>query len=339
MQRQGNHHRHAGYGYAAMVLIAFAAATLTGACESGPRGRGEGAKGATGDAVYSLAQPQQLPDDLAISLAARGNHLYVPVEVNGHKAGMFLLDTGSGLNAISQGVSGRLGLASMGGGRAVGIGGEATFSYRQVQSVRLDGLDLGLTRLAALDFGTFRRASGGAINGVIGFIALRMVPFTIDQRAMELTIHRPQSFHAPAGAVRETMQLRYGVPMVQVELGRRRGWVIVDTGGDLELSLDVGLLRRWPEILAVPSSDAGRSAGVGGEIATHRTWVRSLRLFGVELRDVPVSFEPPPQGLDRDGLVIGRVGNRLLRHYRLTFDASKGSVWGEWLPGRPRPRN
>ena len=57
-----------------------------------------------------------------------------------------------------------------------------------------------------------------------------------------------------------------------------------------------------------------------------------MTLFGTVLRDVPVSIDPPPPGLAHDPVVAGRVGQGVLRHFVLTFDAPRRRIAARWRP-------
>ena len=101
---------------------------------------------------------------------------------------------------------------------------------------------------------------------------------------------------------------------------------IIDSGQDHELTLPRSILERHPEVLSVNVTGAAAAVGVGGRIAVRRGWVKSLELFDVTLLDVPVSFEDVPVA------GVGRIGHRLLRHFRLTFDTRRGVVRADWQP-------
>ncbi|MEO0588022.1 MAG: hypothetical protein AAF078_10315, partial [Planctomycetota bacterium] len=59
----------------------------------------------------AIDEPVSGPSDVVVvPMSERGGHLFVPAEVNGRSAGVWLLDTGAGVDAIGMGLSGRLNL-------------------------------------------------------------------------------------------------------------------------------------------------------------------------------------------------------------------------------------
>jgi hypothetical protein len=132
------------------------------------------------------------------------------------------------------------------------------------------------------------------------------------------------------------------LPIVRATLADERGeavevWLLIDYGADNTLTLPDTVLREHPGVAAVEASGGGRTRGVGGTVSNTRTWARRLTLFGMPLHDLPVNFEPPPPTL-RGDRPIGRVGNQLLQHFRLTFHDRAGHVYAEWNPA-PAPGN
>ncbi|MEM9882110.1 MAG: aspartyl protease family protein [Planctomycetota bacterium] len=305
-------------------------------------------------AVYDLDERAGWPERLDIPLARSGGYLLIPAYVDGRSAGLMMIDTGATISVVAQGLAGTLGLPADGRGRTVGVGGFEDFDYRTAEAFSIGGdgvavpsgrrgalrgtLGLGPRRFASLNLLGFGRSLGVGLAGIVGFTDLAPVPFTLDAAAQTLTVHRPDAFRPAAGATRHRLHRYRRLPMVRAELddGRQRVevWLIVDYGADTALTLPTEVVDRFPGVVSVGASGAGRTRGVGGTVESRQTWVRRFRLFGLDLRDVPVNFETPPPTMRGDRL-IGRVGNGLLQHFRLTFHASHGYVYAEWTPGTP----
>lgn len=313
----------------AIPLLAVFGAILSGCTSSKPS---LGPVVAT--PIYTTAHPEELPRRLAIPLAVQGDHILVHAVVNGTDAGAFLLDTGAGIDAIGLGLAGRLKLPVTGKGTAVGIAGRERFRYRPIESLSIAGLELPSRELAGINLNRMTRSIGTTVNGVVGFGSLRHTPFGINYRNKTLTIFRPGTFTPPSsetGAVATRYLVYGGVPRIQVDFGQgRRVWLIVDTGADAELALPMSVVQRWPDIVGVPVSGAGQSIGVGGRTGQTSTWLKSMRVMGVELRYVPVNFENTPPG----AVEVGRIGHRLLRNFELTFDPRKNVIYAIFSPER-----
>ncbi len=307
---------------------------LHGACAPRGAGAGRSAGQHTAASAFSVTRPEQLPKALKVKLHQHGGYLLARVRIDGQDAGMFMFDTGSSLNVISTGVAGRLGLPTAGTSQATGVGGTQPFTFRTVRSLEYGGLGLVGDKLAAISLHQMSQALGTSISGLIGARALGGLPFTIDYTDSTLTVYRRDMFTPPPGVSVYPARFDFGVPMVAAEIGNgHKVWLILDSGADNELTLPLRCLEDWPELVAVPGTGPGHSAGIGGTVASTKTWLGSLDIFGLNLRNTPVNFEKPPAVFARQPRPIGRIGGALLKNFRLTIDPRRGLIWAQWLPG------
>jgi hypothetical protein len=266
-------------------------------------------------------------------LQHRKPYLLLPGMVNGRRAGSFLLDTGSALNAIGIGLANRLELPKRPGGVAIGIAGREPFHYRLIDRWRLNGLALPTAKLAGLNLARINRAAPLRISGVVGYPALRRVPFTLDAAKAELILYNPRTFKAPEKAKRVQLHEYSHLPVIRATLSHdRRIWLLLDSGSDGMVTLPKSVKQRWPGITAVPQTGTGESVGVGGSRRSTRTWIEALELFGLTLRNLPVAFEPMDDSMRYRGRPVGRAGLKLLTHFRLTFHREQRALWVEWRP-------
>jgi aspartyl protease len=286
-------------------------------------------------ASFSVRRPGQLPEALRIQLRNHRGYLFARAEVDGRDAGLFMFDTGSSLNVVSTGVAGRLGLPTGGSSTATGVGGKQAFDFRPIRSLEFGGLGVAGDRLAAISLHTMSRALGTSVSGLVGINALDGLPFTLDYRDSTLTVYRRDTFTGPAGV--PVFPARFdlvGLPVIEAEVGKgHKVWLILDSGADNELTLPRRCLVDWPEIVAVPGSGAGASSGIGGSVASTRTWLGSLEIFGLELKNTPVTFEQSTGALANQSKPIGRIGGAMLKNFRLTIDPKGRRIWAQWLPG------
>ncbi|WP_432797546.1 aspartyl protease family protein [Poriferisphaera sp. WC338] len=288
-------------------------------------------------APHSMSEPSALPAQLDIAIHTQSEHIFVRADLDGRDAGMFLLDTGAAIDAVGKGIAGRFNLPEKGSGTAMGIAGAEKFKFREIDSLQIGDLELDRERLAAINLNRFANAMGVSVNGVIGYSSLKHAPFTIDYPNEKLTIYRPNSFLPPTDASAHHLLIRQGLPLVKAQIANGEEiWLIVDSGADQELTLPMKYLNKYPKVVSVPMSGAGQSAGVGGKIKNIRTWLGQLTLLGVELKNVPVSFEDSPALQFGNNIPIGRIGHRLLENFRITFHTDERLVYAEWQPNRIR---
>lgn len=334
-------------------LLAASALWLT-ACATPPANEtiltADHSAAAVAPGPFSLGEPDTLPDRLDIPLARSGGYLLVPSFLNGEAAGLMMIDTGASISVVAQGVAGSLNLPFDGTGRTVGVGGFEDFDYHRAEHFSigqltspLDGqrdaqrgvLQLERQRLAGLRLLRFGESLGVGLAGIVGFTDFGDVPFALDAPQRQLTLYRPRAFRPPADATRHRLHNFRKLPMVRAQLddGNQRVevWLIIDYGADNALTLPRAVLDRYPGVASVNASGSGRTRGVGGTVTSTQTWVNNFRVFGLDLQHIPVNFETPPPTM-RGEKLIGRIGNTLLQHFRLTFHPAHGWVYAQWNP-------
>lgn len=300
---------------------------LLGACAGTPTGQ---TLVAQSQARYSLDDADALPKALRIPLTHSRGYLFVQGSINGERPGAMMLDTGSSLDIIDQGIANRLGLEVVGEGKTRGIAGTESFNRYGVDSLAIGELDLGIEHAAALSMYKLTRALRTGISGLIGSYSLLPHPFAIDYVKRELVVYNRKTFVAPKDAEQIKLEFYGRLPAVRATLANgKEVLLIIDTGMDNAVSLPMEL-ATWPGILATGASGTGQSRGVGGEIQTRLGWLKTLDVFGYQLGGVAVTFEPSAHEPRRKDLPVGRIGGQVLQGFRLTFDARYGRMWASF---------
>jgi len=284
---------------------------------------------------HSVTRPSHLPKRLSIPLRQHNGFLGGLVTINNTPSGYFMIDTGSTENVVSPLVANQLDLPPGIAGMLNGIAGQEAMESRPVHQMALGGLGLLCKQVAVLDLYRFNDSFRGIVNGIIGFPAFGRVPFTIDYQASQLTLYRPNQFNPEPDAVAHRLWPYRGLPVVRATIGQGHEiLLIVDSGAETHITLPLECAERWPDIVLVPVTSRGNAKGIGGSVPTVQTWLKSINLFGLNLYGVPVSFESRLPSRRTPNVLMGRIGNRLLKDFRLTFDPAKGRVWSQWRGGR-----
>ena len=259
----------------------------------------------------------------------RGHLFWVPVKVNGQEC-KFILDTGIGLNLVSQKLAGKLGCPETGetfeGQRMSGQTVEVPLSW--YSQLSLGSVEREFVTCGVLDFEGFLPRTG-PFEGIEGFLSLRFfqhLPFTIDYERQMLYLETAQSLES---------RLQQGT-VVPIEIDDDRGVALaifapltlpgvgtakveVDTGSDSLI-----LHERYMPTLGI-SSDASTVKTVKGKDETDHTFVRYFA-SGVEesaqLGDASQTSRPIERVMFQDIIYDGLIGDDFLRRHTVTFDLS-----------------
>jgi predicted aspartyl protease len=127
---------------------------------------------------------------------------------------------------------------------------------------------------------------------------------------------------ASAGEVAIPFAATDPLPVVQVTVGGRQVWFLIDTGApDIMVSADLA------QALGLQTQAAGEGVFAGGVRApVQRTLVPELEIGGIKIANVPAGVRPGP-GLQFPGHKIdGIVGTGLLMHFLPTLDYCQGRL-------------
>lgn len=272
----------------------------------------------------------------------RYNRLTLPVNVGGQGPFGFIVDTGAERTVVSRELASRLGLASAGQARVVGIAEAAMADLFHLRSVQLNHLELGNMVVPA--FG--QAAIGGP--GLIGIDSLEnhrlVIDFTtrqIDILQSERTRRRERQPEFDSDAIVVTARREAGrMILSNATYNGRRVDLVIDTGG--QSSVGNRALRRLVQAGRGGNrlTDGQLTSVTGAQLAVEMGSIDVISIAGIDLNNVPVAYADSPVfavlGLEqRPALLLGmdtlqmfdRIGVDFANR-RVTFD----------LPGNGRGR-
>ncbi len=265
--------------------------------------------------AWSLATP------LAAEPLERFNdRLFLPVILNGQTV-TALLDSGAEMTIVDDDLAERLSLAIAGSAVARGSGA-ATMEARFVDRVSLRAAGVALDqRVAVLDLDEVsQRLIGRPVAMILGRELFDMVRLTIDIEGGTIVTRADDA--SPPG--------------IWLDLGEHRGTPTIDVvveGEPVEAAFDLGngsevlVGRSFAERtgLTAPERLVERRSGGGLGGATMRDIVmlRTLVVAGREFRDVPAAIDDGESASDLN------LGTRILRHFLITTDFPRNSLWLE----------
>lgn len=217
----------------------------------------------------------------------RNKRLTVPVLIEGAGPYNFMIDTGSQATAVTHEINTALGLSPLGTATLVGMA-----STRDVDIVEVGSLKVGRHEVFDLVSPVLNRAHVGA-DGIIGLDSLQDLRVLIDFREESIAVedvseirNARRGFEIVVRARPQLGQLLITDAMVEGV----KATVIIDTGAQASLANNALKERiRAKRAEEVITTDVN-----GAELVGELSYVRSLTIEGLSLRNVPLAFADAP---------------------------------------------
>lgn len=183
-----------------------------------------------------LAQHPSRDEVIDVPCEFVDNVVYLPVTVNGHGGFFMSLDTGTNPSAIDAAQAKMLGLPlATAAGAAKGFGTNTVKTQRTtVDRLNASGIEATQVEFEALDLSAKTATAAKPIIGLLGYSFLRDRIIEIDYLHKRLRVYA-QAPSPPAGAIVLPLELDHGVPVINVELARKKSRALIDTGGSYKL--------------------------------------------------------------------------------------------------------
>jgi Aspartyl protease len=253
--------------------------------------------------------------------------LTVPVCV-GDTETRFIVDTGIGVNLISDSLAGAVGAARSGSvftGRRMS-GQEVTASMVSLASVRLGELLSRDVPAAIFDMGAM-----AGLDGIGGFLSLqyfRSTPVTVDYPARLLVLEDEQSLARRAeSGFPVGVQVKDDGPSTDVHLALR-----LPGGRVISVEVDAGsdqLILNQPLAAEAGVDLAGQNVQkVEGQDETGHAFARYFTALqgDVSLADAPLIRQADPDVMFQDIIYDGLIGDRFLRNFTVTYDLPRSRM-------------
>ena len=300
---------------------------------------------AKGTAVHALPPTQQVDDvefdasqPRLIPFSLIANWIVLSVKINGSECRM-LLDSGAP-NVISTSAAANLGLdvegryAGWGAGKREIIGGETTVARLRIGNLVLHDQTF---HVVALPY-AFTHGFSPTIEGVIGYEVFLRLVVRIDFQRTTIRFLDPPSFHYHGKGVAVPFYFQEQVPVVAGTVDGLQGAFQIDTGSDGSLSLTSpfvtgnGLISKYSAHI---HGFAGE--GVGGRENAYFVRARVLDIGGADVPSVVTELLVDTGGIGAAQDIAGFIGTGVLKHFNLTFDYSRNTIYFEKNANYDRP--
>jgi len=217
----------------------------------------------------------------------RHQRLTLPVSIEGVGPFDFMIDTGSQATVVTHELNERLGLTNAGTGVVIGMA-----SRREVELVELDGLKFGSRTIDGLTAPVLERDHIGA-DGIIGLDSLQDMRVLFDFREKTIAVADVDEKTSDRGfEIIVRAQPKLGQLLItKAYVEGVRATVIIDTGaqatlGNLALRDKVRKRRAEQDVITTDVN--------GVSLTTPLTFARSLKIQGLELKNVPITYADAP---------------------------------------------
>jgi len=196
--------------------------------------------------------------------------------------------------------------------------------------VQLPGATLAGASIAAMPLSPFKRASGRAMEAIIGYPLLNRCVVKIDYAARMLELVPAESFHYTGSGTVLPITLENHLPYVKAKVtlpGRKpiEGKCVIDLGSTQALILAPQVIREEKVLEAITKTIEARGRGVGGQVPSRAGRVERLELGNLRF-DRPITMLPVPEdahvGAQKNGM-LGNIGGEVLRRFTVIFDYSR----------------
>lgn len=253
------------------------------------------------------------------------NLVVVEASVNGGRTGWFIFDTGAESTVVDAAFARAMKLTAS--GKTVGTGSAGTATAGIVKNIRLDIGDIAASKLTVytlpLDF--LAKGLGVKIAGIIGNDVIGKLVAEIDYRTKRLLLYPPDSFWPLKGSETLPLEVRDGLPFVEVPVDAGNGKTTtarmeIDTGSTGALLFNAPFVQKQKLISLVGPTMASRTGGVGGSGTSLVARVKSVALGTSRIVEPLATLYTGVKGDNASTKYDGLLGGAIFRRYRIVVD-------------------
>lgn len=254
------------------------------------------------------------------------DHIFLPVNINGRER-LWILDSGASMSFIDSAYAAELGLEAEGNLKGQGAGATLQFSFVNLPSFSLPGIQFGEQKAASSGFLVpyAHRHFSLEVVGILGYDFLSRFVTKIDYANEKLSFYHPDAFkYSGVGVVLEA-PLRNNTFSVPVTVnGTYSGIWSLDLGAGgvsfhYPFAEENGLLKL--------KGIEGLGFGAGGESRNRTVEFTAIEWAGFTIQKPLIQMPlQMGEGAFRRRELVGNLGNSLFRHFVLYLDYERQQV-------------
>ncbi len=252
-----------------------------------------------------------------------GNHLFIPVTVNG-KEGLWVLDTGAGMSVITTKFAEELGLELEGNLTGVGAAGTVDVQFAKLPPFQVSGISFGGQTVAVIDMSELMRRFGIEVPGILGFDFLSRFVTRVDYANELVSFYDPDEFTYAGDGHELDVHMKESVFEASATLdGEHTGTWLFDLGAGMTHLDGVYALR---EGYAGRHGVLAKGHGAANESDLKAIKAERIDFAGFTVDDPPISFSYGGTDTVFTADRIGILGNTLFRNFVLYVDYANERV-------------
>jgi hypothetical protein len=290
--------------------------------------------------VHRPAGPAAQPSVYRIPFELYSNHIYLEVCINGSNPSWFILDSGAPGTYIKQEQAKALGLKFEGSLGVTGTGPERLKAvYVKGARYNLSGIELTVGQSVGLPgefFLPLESSFGRPFNGIIGYELFDRFVVEVDYAGQTINLYDTKSYRYTGTGEIIPLILNGNKPYMNAMLTPLSGNPLasklhIDLGSGGALGLNWNFIESNNLVASSRQTIESFSLGVGGETKTLVGRVQSLRLGRLTIQSPTTTFAlAQGRGVRSDS--AGRIGNQILRRFKVILDYSRKQLILEPLP-------
>jgi hypothetical protein len=257
-----------------------------------------------------------------------GNHILVPVRLDGKEAAWFFFDSGADLSIIDEAWARKQGLASKGAMGITGAGeGSAQGGMLSGVSLELPGVDVPVKAAATVSLAPLLPFFGREISGIVGYDVISRFVVEIDYAGHMIHLHDPAAYHYSGHGTAVPFAFFENKPLVHAKVAIEgqpalEGEFTIDTGAGGFVAFTRPFVDSHHLLAAGYKTIDSPSAGIGGISRDVAGRLASLQIGPYILPNAIAAFSRDNRGSGANPNQAGNIGGELLRRFTVVFDYS-----------------
>jgi len=238
-----------------------------------------------------------------------------------------VLDSGAGATVVDKALAAELGIRTQGQVTAKGVGGTQPAAFLRDLVIGVGPLKLRGLRGVSIDLSGLTPMLGRAMPVILGKEAFHELVIDVDYPNQRIAFHRREGFvYGGSGRSVPLIAGGDGHRAVELEVEGHKGKFTVDTGSGGTVDVFAHFTQANRLLGGRTPTSQALGGGVGGRIVTTTGTLRSVKLAGYELTEVPAGFPDVDKGAFATKHVDGNLGAGVFARFRLTFDYGRETL-------------